>query len=73
MAIFLNLVLREEDEDEPVGPTADQADVPDDREEWARIRHHRRRLSHGIGQGLGLVKTKVRDRVGSIVEKVVKE
>ena len=44
MAIFLDLVLSEEEEDEPAGPTADVADVPDDEAEWGRIQH-------GFGEG----------------------
>lgn len=38
LAIFLNLVLAEEIEDEAPSITANEADVPDDQEEWARIR-----------------------------------
>lgn len=45
MAIFLSLVLSEEEEDQPVWPTADVADQPDDEAEWRRIRKHARRLS----------------------------
>lgn len=48
MAIFLNLVLSEEEEDEPTGPTADLADEPDDEAEWGRIRRNRRRLSTAL-------------------------
>lgn len=38
MAIFLNLILAEEIEDEAASITANEADAPDDQEEWARIR-----------------------------------
>lgn len=38
MAIFLNLILAEEIEDEVASITANEADAPDDQEEWARIR-----------------------------------
>lgn len=38
LAVFLNLVLQEEVEDEAVSVTADEADGADDREEWGRIR-----------------------------------
>lgn len=38
LAIFLNLILAEEIEDEVVSITANEADIADDREEWARIR-----------------------------------
>lgn len=38
LAIFLNLILAEEIEDEAASITANEADVPDDQEEWARIR-----------------------------------
>lgn len=38
LAIFLNLILAEEIEDEAISITANEADVPDDQEEWARIR-----------------------------------
>ncbi|MCJ1464280.1 hypothetical protein MMC07_002893 [Pseudocyphellaria aurata] len=38
MAIILNLILPEEIEDEAVAFTANDADAPDDQEEWARIR-----------------------------------
>ena len=39
MAIFLNLVLSEEIEDEAASITANEADAADDREEWRQIRH----------------------------------
>ena len=39
MAVFLNLVLTEEIEDEVVSITANEADAADDREEWAQIKH----------------------------------
>lgn len=38
LAIFLNLLLREEVEDEVASITADEANKGDDEEEWARIR-----------------------------------
>lgn len=38
LAMFLNLVLPEEEEDEPRELTANIADDADDREEWERIR-----------------------------------
>ena len=38
LAIFLNLVLAEEMEDEAPSITANDADAPDDQDEWARIR-----------------------------------
>ncbi len=37
LAIFLNLILAEEIEDETVSITANDADAADDREEWERI------------------------------------
>lgn len=39
MAIFLNLILSEEIEDEAASITANEADTADDREEWRQIRH----------------------------------
>lgn len=39
LAIFLNLVLAEEIEDEAVLLTANEADAADDREEWNEIQH----------------------------------
>lgn len=39
LAIFLNLVLDEEIEDEAASITADNADAADDEEEWRRIQH----------------------------------
>lgn len=39
MAIFLNLILSEEIEDEAASITANEADTVDDREEWRQIRH----------------------------------
>ena len=39
LALFLNLVLAEEIEDEARSITANDADAADDREEWARIKH----------------------------------
>jgi len=39
MAIFLNLVLSEELEDETVSITANDADAADDAEEWRQIQH----------------------------------
>ena len=39
LALFLNLVLAEEIEDETRSITANEADAADDREEWARIKH----------------------------------
>ncbi len=39
MAIFLNLILSEEIEDEAAIITANEADTADDREEWRQIRH----------------------------------
>ena len=38
-AMFLNLVLSEEIEDETTSITANEADAADDREEWRQIRH----------------------------------
>ena len=38
LALFLNLVLAEEIEDEAASITANEADAADDREEWARIK-----------------------------------
>jgi len=37
LAIFLNLILAEEIEDETVSITANDADAADDREEWEMI------------------------------------
>lgn len=42
LAIFLNLILDEEIEDEAASITANEADRADDREEWARIQKGRR-------------------------------
>lgn len=39
MAVFLNLILTEEIEDEAASFTANEADAADDREEWAQIKH----------------------------------
>ncbi|MCJ1303544.1 hypothetical protein MMC08_006354 [Hypocenomyce scalaris] len=41
LAIFLNLLLDEEIEDETASITANEEDVEGDREEWARIQHER--------------------------------
>ena len=41
LAIFLNLILDEEIEDEAASITADTADVADDREEWRHIRQNK--------------------------------
>ncbi|KAK3171237.1 hypothetical protein OEA41_003321 [Lepraria neglecta] len=41
MAVFLNLVLTEEIEDEAASITANEADAADDREEWAQIKHRK--------------------------------
>ena len=38
MAVFLNLVLTEEIEDEAASITANEADAAGDREEWAQIK-----------------------------------
>lgn len=40
LAIFLNLILAEEIEDEAVSITANEADAADDREEWKQIQRH---------------------------------
>lgn len=47
LAIFLNLLLAEEMEDEAASVTADETDAATDREEWARIEKHH---EHGLGQ-----------------------
>ena len=47
LAIFLNLILAEEIEDETVSITANDADTADDQEEWRQIQH--RRASGNIG------------------------
>lgn len=39
LAMFLNLVLSEEIEDEAASITANEADAPDDQAEWERIQH----------------------------------
>jgi len=39
LAIFLNLILAEEIEDETASITANEVDATDDREEWRHIRH----------------------------------
>lgn len=39
MAIFLNLILTEEIEDEAASITANDVDAADDQEEWRHIRH----------------------------------
>lgn len=41
MAIFLNLLLSEELEDETVSITANDADAADDAEEWRQIQHRK--------------------------------
>ena len=47
LAIFLNLILEEENEDETVSITANDADAADDREEW---RHIQRGKEPAIGK-----------------------
>lgn len=39
LAIFLNLILAEEIEDEAASITANDVDAADDEEEWRQIRH----------------------------------
>lgn len=41
IAIFLNLILAEELEDETVSITANDADAADDAEEWRQIQHRK--------------------------------
>jgi len=47
LAIFLNLLLAEEMEDEAASITADETDAATDRDEWARLEKHH---EHGLGQ-----------------------
>jgi len=49
VALLLNLVLREEAEDEIEGETADVADVRADAEEWGRIKHEGGSAGGGSG------------------------
>ncbi len=50
IAIFLNLVLAEEIEDEAASITANEVDAPDDREEWARIKHGKTVTDEEVGE-----------------------
>lgn len=51
LAIFLNLLLPEEIEDEAPSFTANEADVQDDAEEWARIRKEKDDVGESGGDG----------------------
>lgn len=62
LAIFLNLILAEEIEDETVSITANDVDAPDDREEW-------RRIQHGKSNGAGKDEERGAKSVGSSLEK----
>lgn len=58
LAIFLNLLLQEEIEDEAASITANEADAPDDREEWGRIQRGGRAGEKGgedVESGDGMV------------------
>ena len=50
MAIFLNLVLAEEIEDEAASITADEVDAADDQEEWARIKRGKAVADEEVGE-----------------------
>ena len=50
IAIFLNLVLHEEIEDEAASITANEVDAADDREEWARIKHGKAATDEEVGE-----------------------
>ncbi len=52
LAIFLNLFLKEEIEDETAGITADETDVAKDRAEWARIEKHHDSSRTGKDDGI---------------------
>ena len=71
MAIFLNLVLSEEEEDEPAGPTANVADEPDDEAEWARIRRYARRMSVIPLNGLKKATTKTYEGGKSMTSRTI--
>ena len=50
IAIFLNLVLAEEIEDEAASITANEVDAADDREEWARIKREKTVTDEEVGE-----------------------
>ena len=50
IAIFLNLVLHEEIEDEAASITANEVDAADDREEWARIKRGKATADEEVGE-----------------------
>ena len=50
IAIFLNLVLHEEIEDEAASITANEVDAADDREEWARIKRGKAAADEEVGE-----------------------
>ena len=50
IAIFLNLVLHEEIEDEAASITANEVDAADDREEWARIKRGKGVTDEEVGE-----------------------
>lgn len=50
IAVFLNLVLSEEIEDEAASITANEVDAADDQEEWARIKRGKAVTDEEIGE-----------------------
>ena len=50
IAIFLNLVLAEEIEDEAASITANEVDAADDQEEWARIKRGKAVADEEVGE-----------------------
>ena len=50
IAIFLNLVLSEEIEDEAASITANEVDAADDREEWAHIKRGKAVADEEVGE-----------------------
>ena len=50
IAIFLNLVLAEEIEDEAASITANEVDAADDREEWAHIKQGKAVADEEVGE-----------------------
>ena len=53
IAIFLNLVLAEEIEDEAASITANEVDAADDREEWAHIKRGKAVADEEVGEKTG--------------------
>lgn len=48
VSIFLNLFMPEEEEDEAPSITANEVDVPGDREEWQLIQHKKGMEVNGV-------------------------